>query len=434
MKIEKLQEPIDILILFLSFFIQLGKMPFRIDDPFSIEIILAFGIIFFVVIQCGGIKLPRQIEGFGFWITAMFVIAIFVAPYTVGHQIKVLRIGFEAVSFLYMMIYMIVGYSLSGLQKENRILRWISYFCLLNASLSVISEITKYPPFMRMFYLSEAGIRFQGFSINPNDYMVQALVAFVYFFYSTRESKCFRFFGMVIIVFSAFAAGSKGGVFALGVFIISGVYKKIMRAINGNGYGRSMMIGLPVVIVILIEIIILMGEEIGNEILMLNMQGAERIAEMIKDPLHSFDANGSDRMITWGGAWKVFLQSPVIGVGIGNHREVLNYLDYEFAYETPHSIYLEMLEQSGVLGTAIVGFLVIKFLKDYKVESETDRILKGAFVILLLNGIFFAADWTLPFWIIVGIMLYRRGGKKILISFRNHMQQCVSNFGAVGGR
>lgn len=418
MRIRIIDSIIIILISMISVYIQLGRAVFRITDPLDFGLIVAVLTIIIISGKKGRIMIPNLAYGMLVWGIVMFFIAMYISPKIVGHQPKLLRVGYEAVCLLCMIIYMTMAYSVTTVNKEKLLIRSISYFCFFNACLSVVSELTKYAPFMKRFYLSGAGIRFQGFAENPNDYMVQVLVAVVYFYYSKSERSIFRLISIMVLLFSAIAAGSKGGLFAIAIFFVVAYYGRFIERIRGDGQKKMLRFFFPIVIIIVLLFIVLFRQQIANILGLLNVQGVDRIIELLKNPLEELNGGGSDRIITWGSALKIFRLSPYIGVGIGGHKEILKFLNSEFYYATPHSIYFELMEQCGIIGVITIALCVIFFLKKYKKKEEIDIILKGAFVILLLDGIFFASDWTPTFWIVVGIMLCRADRGRTYIVLR----------------
>lgn len=417
-EIRKYNKITALLLFLLAAYIQLGRAVFRIDAPIDMGLILVFALIFVISAKTKAIRIPNLSFIMILWGGLMFFSAICIAPGIVGHHAKLLRVGYEAVCLLCMILFMVVSFNIASRNLEMMLLKFIAYLCLINASLSVVSEVTKFGPFMKMFYLSGAGIRFQGISENPNDYMVQALVAFVYFYYSGKERKSVRLLSVFVLIFSALAAGSKGGLFAIAVVLLAANYEKMIRRIKGWSQKQIARCLLPVLILIVLLFVIVFGEQIAYILSKFNVKGIERIVDLLRDPMEGLNGSGSDRMITWGGTIKVFHLSPLIGVGIGGHKQILTYLHFPFAYETPHSIYLELLEQCGIIGGAVIGFCVLRFIKNYVALEETDKIVKGSFIILLLDGIFFASNWTATFWIIVGIMLKRAGSSYYVVRLR----------------
>lgn len=122
-------------------------------------------------------------------------------------------------------------------------------------------------------------------------------------------------------------------------------------------------------------------------------------------------------------AWQMFLDHPLLGVGLGNFS--VNYQSYsrEIGIDprrdprTPASLYLELLSEQGLLGTVIFIWLAILIfrelyiarknfnLKGYADEGFMVYSIVAGFVGYLFSAINKNSAYSNVFWVIVGIAL-----------------------------
>ena len=144
-------------------------------------------------------------------------------------------------------------------------------------------------------------------------------------------------------------------------------------------------------------------------------------------PGHS-DGNLSDqafrgRASEWKAAWLMFTDHPILGVGLGNYpvhyqqysRDIG--LDPRLSQRSAHSLYLQIAAETGVVGIAILGFILWKALKGLwrvrkrflEASMQDAANLTGAFLIgflgYLFAGLFLHAAYPNFLWMLIGIAL-----------------------------
>jgi putative inorganic carbon (hco3(-)) transporter len=122
-------------------------------------------------------------------------------------------------------------------------------------------------------------------------------------------------------------------------------------------------------------------------------------------------------------AWRMFLDHPLLGVGLGNFKD--NYQDYSRPLgldqrrtpRSPASLYLELLSEQGIVGTVIFIFLLglifremISARNNFQLAGMFDESFMVAAIIASFSGYMFAAifknsAYSNAFWVIVGIAL-----------------------------
>jgi O-antigen ligase len=122
-------------------------------------------------------------------------------------------------------------------------------------------------------------------------------------------------------------------------------------------------------------------------------------------------------------AWQMFVDHPLLGVGIGNYR--VNYQDYSRdigldprrTSRTPASLYLELLSEQGAVGTLVflsLLFIVVRGLwvakRQFAQVNLQDHSHLSAALLAGLAGYMFSAifknsAYSNVFWIIVGLAI-----------------------------
>lgn len=124
-----------------------------------------------------------------------------------------------------------------------------------------------------------------------------------------------------------------------------------------------------------------------------------------KVPTHA--AIGDSRSFLWNPAWQAFTQSPIIGSG--PYTYISFYVQQQSTPPSPlylyaHSIYLDLLSGSGVLGLAaffvMIVCLVIALFKRFRQSSGLERAAAmaalGALAAFLVHGLVDSVHHTIP--------------------------------------
>ena len=138
----------------------------------------------------------------------------------------------------------------------------------------------------------------------------------------------------------------------------------------------------------------------------------------------------------------MFMDNPVFGVGIGNYAG--NYIEYaryvgietRFEEREPHSLYVELLAETGIFGLLIFIGLVynlITFLSQLRAFVQKEKMYKHwggwvssvmiSLITYLVTSIFLHGAYIRFFWVFFGLALaILQIGKKI----RKFDQQSVA--------
>jgi O-antigen ligase len=122
-------------------------------------------------------------------------------------------------------------------------------------------------------------------------------------------------------------------------------------------------------------------------------------------------------------AWRMFIDHPILGVGLGNFKD--NYQDYardigldrRRVPRSPASLYLELLSEQGVVGTVIFIFLTGLIFREMVSARNNFRrtgLIDHSFMVMalisgfsgyLFSAIFKNSAYSNVFWVIVGLAI-----------------------------
>ena len=96
------------------------------------------------------------------------------------------------------------------------------------------------------------------------------------------------------------------------------------------------------------------------------------------------------RFLLWGSAWDLFLRHPLLGTGLGTFDEAYQEAGFSLVQggaRYPHNLILQLLSETGVLGTGLFLAAAVGFLRRLKLPSrwESWGILTGAMAFILFS-------------------------------------------------
>lgn len=235
---------------------------------------------------------------------------------------------------------------------------------------------------------------------DPNDIALICCLSFVMAIYLRNRNiisayKLYFLAGLLCV--GILLSGSRTGIVAL----IITLFYLFVSSKNYKSVERIFIISFAVIGVILF--INYMPENIASRLF------------TVTEELSSSDF--SDRSILWKFALDLFNQSPFIGVGAGNYKELSVIF---FGYErSPHNVYLSILSENGLIGVVI--FFSILFIPFLKVIVRGVRIDINFFAMLLfVLLVAFASlnwEWRKQTWLIIymlnALAFLRDGNEKV---------------------
>lgn len=109
----------------------------------------------------------------------------------------------------------------------------------------------------------------------------------------------------------------------------------------------------------------------------------------VKDQIKSFtslstDVSTNDRMIIWATAWRMFMDKPFFGQGLGTFMSVFGKYKPEYYKEIvyAHNCYLQMAAEIGIFGLLIFMWFVFRLFQStiFKLTKSEDKLVKAAFL------------------------------------------------------
>jgi len=288
--------------------------------------------------------------------------------------------------------------SLSRMRMLGSLLAVIAAFYVCEGAAAYLAGDTS-SPLVHSFPVADGGVSLRmqglGFLRDPNEFAQFLVMVLPFLWIRWREGHHLRNILIVIapaalLVFGIYLTHSRGAIVALVVILMLGL-KDRLRPVPTMIAGA---LGLSI-------------------LLALNFSGGRDI---------SLEA-GSDRLALWGDGLRLFMQSPLFGVGY------LNFAESDFGH-TAHNSFVVCLAELGVVGYVFwVGLLVFTFsglnsllasLKLASVESpetasdesadpETADVERWARAIRISLAGFLAAAWflsrayVLPLYLILGM-------------------------------
>jgi O-antigen ligase len=135
-------------------------------------------------------------------------------------------------------------------------------------------------------------------------------------------------------------------------------------------------------------------------------------------------------------SWHMFLEHPLLGVGLGNWREqydtVYGVNNIEKHIDSPHNIFLQELNEAGIIGLsgflALLGFQYQHLLKSARADINANITkLQWPFAILLtyvvtlvhgqVDYIFFQRSYQMLYWLLWGVYCWS-------VTYEQRFRQC----------
>lgn len=210
-----------------------------------------------------------------------------------------------------------------------------------------------------------------------------------------------------LVSLGIFLTYSRGAVLALGVML---VMLLLMPAIHRRWIA-------PVALVAALALIVVPGNFLKR---------METIGELFQDEPVRIEASVQKRTLVTRVAWRMFLEHPLLGVGAGNYdvrfEEIAESVgssarlyDEPGSRDLPHSLYLEIAAETGVIGLLLFGGIgLVSLLRLYRSSRRSlaaGDVQVGFVQIALLLGLcgylvaalFLHGEFQRYLWIILGL-------------------------------
>jgi len=218
--------------------------------------------------------------------------------------------------------------------------------------------------------------------MNPNEFSGY-LVFFVFillFLLSLSRKKIIIFgtFGLILIsLYLLLETYSRGGQLAFFIAFLTYVYLKIPKRYKFYA---------PIIISIVVSVILFFLFRYGNLY-------ANRFTSFSDG---SIDFSTLDRIGLWISSWKLFLSSPIYGIGVNNFQDM--YTQFHPTYHllnfshhlVAHNIFLNTLAELGIVGfSALIYLHIAIFIKLIKLYNSVESFFSRELIISMIAFFFF---------------------------------------------
>jgi len=239
---------------------------------------------------------------------------------------------------------------------------------------------------------NQSGERFTAgfYNATHTSFLAYASIVILFYLLKKRGARLWSLPLWGLSLYGMFASGSRGGVVAL--FIFASVY--CLLSVNAKIRVPLFMIG--VVFLFFIKTIAAATVSFLHE----NMFDAvlvRRIVRLLESAFLGMESDGSydTRSQLLDAAFRIFLDNPVLGVGLDNVRYYME--DFGVRETYTHSAYLELLAGAGLLGFIVYcSIFVILFYK--LVKSYSSRCFESLFAVSLLLSILVSMFFRMSYY------------------------------------
>jgi putative inorganic carbon (HCO3(-)) transporter len=168
---------------------------------------------------------------------------------------------------------------------------------------------------------------------------------------------------------------------------------------------RRLLRWIPTAATVALAVAIVWSVALNFSLIEFGQDSMIRFIHLIEEP--TSDVGVWFRLTLWLAAWKLYLQNPIIGIGVGSLSERISpYTPVEFGdTEVLHNLYLEMLLLFGFLGFIVFLLLFFQMAKlIWRMWQETD----DHFFRTLMTGVIAAIIAQAVGWITYGKVIENR--------------------------
>lgn len=302
-------------------------------------------------------------------------------------------------------IYFLVGYTLENNFIVERIIKYFSYTTVTVGTFGIMLYILKLPIGYELFYYK--GTRLRGLMIDPNFFGILQICGLVFFIKKNNINKYFRFYSILILIFSIILTGSKTGFITLGIYFLSIAIQFILS----NNYTYKSMKYLYICLIIGFLFLIYHIEIL--EFISTYIPIFSRVEVLFSDFNLAISTSGSSRNEVIRGGIDVILTLPLSGSGVGNYHTAMRQI-VGFS-EDAHNTFIQLYAEYGVLlATFYYGYLAINIVKSFKKTYRDNfniQVLRDIICITLIGSMALSLDNARYFWFLLGVFLIQLNKK-----------------------
>ncbi|WP_158520593.1 O-antigen ligase [Aerococcus sp. 1KP-2016] len=329
--------------------------------------------------------------------------ATFVVPTIVNITPSVTNIFSDYIKILVSFLYFILGYNLSRIGFDNKVIRVQAKFAVLVAILGIVANFIPLPFISETFFFG--GYRLKGFLNDPNLFAIVQILALSYFLKYRDKNNKFRGVSIFLLIFSILMSGSKTGLLSMIFILCLDLFQK--------NFTYRIKLKETIVFLILAFILIILAPPLINYMLKLLISLAEqypsieRLSSLFTDFSTAISGDGSHRDVVWKKAIKIISMFPITGVGVGTYLNIAGTLPG--VVTVAHNTYLQMYAEWGIIFASIF-FLYIIYMIFYSLllvrKNITINVVSSGIIAIMIGSLSISLNNARFFWLYLGILLY----------------------------
>jgi O-antigen ligase len=221
-------------------------------------------------------------------------------------------------------------------------------------------------------------------------------LGFSYFLKKQSKTPILELSGFALLVCGFVVANTRGAIVGLVAGIISSILIFLIFRSKKATESSARLVALTAIIAVLIGLAL--------SLMVANQKSDTKIPFLGRFSASNLnDASIANRLTAWSNAWQGFKQNPILGVGPENFRKISDlYFDpliikggaSENYFDKPHSVLLEILSTSGLLGFLAFLYLLYLAFKNSLLflSSPAEKAIAFGAIIAYLGQGFFSFD------------------------------------------
>lgn len=309
-----------------------------------------------------------------------------------------------------MLVIVLAGWLRTSLGPGKTITA-LSWFVLIGSLLHAVTGVVQYlgiAGWLASFVVVKLGAAIYGNVAQENQFathLTLGVAALIYLYSQHRLSTVFSFCLLGFFALMTALSGSKAVlVYSLALAALSFVtYKKRPDASNVRLVACSLF--FLVAYIGAQYLAIWMSPWLKEQLADLSLNINPFAHNVALERLPSATFGIEERVSEWRKAWRMFLEAPLFGIGIGN------YAWHSFQYQSlpefsnvpksnlfshSHNLFIQVLAETGIVGLGILLGLIISWIRQFFKESLFAQ--HGWFIAAVLLVLFLHSSVEYPLW------------------------------------
>jgi len=388
-------------VVLMAFFLNQSFLMFRINMSVS-DVFL--GIVVLILLVNGELVFDKKPLGFFILVSATVLLTSWViVPRVFPYEPVPANIfrGFSVMLACY--LYFLAGSGLAKKELMPVLLKGFSFGALLMGVMGILTTVFELGIFNELF--CAGGIRFKGLMIDPNYFSVLQILSMVYFIRDRTLDIRWRRLALLVQTIAILTTGSKTGTMTLLIYL---GYKLLEGLLKGRPSLKNQMknpwfIGVAVLGFLAA---FFFGDSLVGWVSDI-FPAFHRIKMLFVDFRGAMTAGGSTRFDAWSTALKIIVVSPLVGIGVGNYRE-LGELMWDYG-NVAHNTYLQWMTEWGIpLAAGFLLFLLYLLLKlafDRRYRTPLNSLLGEMLVVIGISSLALSLNNMRLLWLILGVLM-----------------------------